>query len=651
MPYPNLFSSLTIGPCTIKNRIVSSGHDTVMVDNGEITEQLIEYHNARADGGVGLIIVQVAGIHESARYTAHVLMATDDSCVAGYTRLASSLHARGAKVFGQLFHPGREVMESEDGSRPVALAPSSVPNERFRVMPRAMRTAEVYDIVEGFAAAAERLHRAGLDGVEVVASHGYLPAQFLNPKVNLREDDFGGSPENRLRFLRELLGAIRQRVGSGFVVGMRISLGEHDPAGLDGEIAFDACVRLCDEGLVDYVSVTTGTSAALAGSDHIAPEMHFENGYTAPLSERLRAAVDVPVLVAGRINQPQEAERILSEGRADACIMTRALICDPELPRLAERGRAEEIRACVGCNQACIGHFHAGYPISCIQHPETGRELRYGRIRVGTKVRRIMVVGAGPGGLKAASVAAARGHRVTLHEAAGRYGGQVLLAQMLPGREEFGGVATNLHAEALRAGVEIVTRSTVDVALVERESPDVVIVATGARPYRPPFELMGQPGVFDAWQVIRGESPPKGHTVVVDSNGDWTGIGVARMLAARGHRVTLCVNGYAAGEMLQQYVRDALLGALQRERISVVPLVRFFGADDDSVYLQHVLTEELIIEPGVTGVVIACGHEPVSELLTSLQDRGVNVTGVGDCLAPRTVEEAVLEGLTAGSTV
>ncbi len=648
-PYPRLLSPLAIGSCTIRNRIVSSGHDTVMVDHGEVTDQLIAYHNARADGGVGLIVVQVAGIHESARYTTHILMADDDSCIAGFTRLASSLHERGATVFGQLFHPGREVMESQDGSRPVALAPSAVPNERFRVTPRRLRRSEIEEIVAGFAAGAARLQRAGLDGVEVVASHGYLPAQFLNPKVNLRDDEYGGSPANRLRFLRDVLGATRERVGREFVVGLRVSLGEHDPGGLDEDAALAVCVELSREGLVDYLSVTTGTSAGLSGSGHIVPEMGYANAYTAPLAQRVKAAVDVPVMVAGRINQPQEAERILELGQADACVMTRALISDPELPNLAAAGRSEDIRACVGCNQACIGHFHAGFAISCIQHPETGRELAYGRIREARRARRVLVVGAGPGGMKAAAIAAARGHDVTLHEATGRYGGQVLLAQMLPGRDEFGGVAMNLRAEVQRAGVKVVTHSTVDVDLVERERPDVVVVATGARPYRPPVEIMGQPNIFDAWQVIQGRSPPVGHSVVVDTDGDWIGVGVARILAGRGHRVTLCVNGYGAGEQLQQYVRDASLGALQRERITVVPLVRLFGIDDDSVYLQHVLTEEMIVERGVSGVVLACGHEPVTDLLTSLADRSVEAIGVGDCTAPRTVEEAVLDGLVVGS--
>ena len=649
--YPHLFSPLRIGPCTLMNRIVSSGHDTVMVEEGRISDQLIAYHAARADGGVGLIVVQVAGVHETARYTSHILMAVDDSCIEGYSRLVAAVRPRGTRLFGQLFHPGREVMESQDGSSPVAVAPSAVPNERFRVMPRALRREEIEEIVEGYAAAADRLRRAGLDGVEVVASHGYLPSQFLNPNVNRREDQYGGSPENRLRFLRQVLAAVRGRVGSEVVVGMRISVKEHDPAGLPEEVAIEAGAGLAAAGLVDYISVTSGTSAGLAGSDHIVPEMHFRNAYTATLAGRVRAVAQVPVLVAGRINQPQEAERILVEGQADACIMTRALICDPQMPALARAGRTDDIRACIACNQACIGHFHAGYPISCIQHPETGRELRYGRRTPSPAVRRVLVVGGGPAGMKAAAVAAERGHQVVLHEATERLGGQVLLAERLPGREEFGGAAMNLEREVARAGVAVVRRSPVDLARIHQLAPEAVVVATGARPHRPALELVGEPVVLDAWEVIGGAQPPPGHVVVADWRGDWIGIGVARLLAAQGHRVTLAVIGYGAGEALQQYVRDALLAALQRERIAVRPLVRLFGVDHQTAYLQHVLTEEPVVEEGVCGVVLACGHQSSAELLASLQDEGMPVVAVGDCLAPRTVEEAVLEGLVAGSAV
>ncbi|MHB8505430.1 MAG: FAD-dependent oxidoreductase, partial [Acidimicrobiales bacterium] len=400
----------------------------------------------------------------------------------------------------------------------------------------------------------------------------------------------------------------------------------------------------------DYLNVTTGTSATLGGSDHIVPEMGVANGYVAAASARLKAAVDVPVIVAGRINQPQDAERILDGGQADACVMTRALIADPEMPRRAAEGRLDDIRACIACNQACIGHFHAGYPISCIQRPETGRERRYGRRTSAVTPRSVLVVGAGPAGMKAAAVAAERRHHVHLVEASGRPGGQVLLAQRLPGRDEFGGAADNLYREVVRADVKVSFHCHADPAFVAAESPDVVVVATGAQPYRPPLEVMGEPWVADAWDVIRApESAPRGRIVVVDWRGDWVGVGVARLLAAAGRSVTLAARGYHAADRLQQYVRDAQLGALHRAGIRVEPLVRPYGVDDDTVYLQHVLTDEPVLLEGVSGVVLACGHRADDTLLGELEAAGVTALGIGDCMSPRSVEEAVLEGLVTAS--
>lgn len=652
MMFPYLFSPLAIGGVTLPNRIVSSGHDTVMADHGQITDRLIAYHEARARGGAGLIVVQVAGVHETARYTSHVLMATDDSCIAGYAALAEAVKPHGTVLFGQLFHPGREVMDLADGTLTVAVAPSAVPTERFRVMPRPLRLAEIREIIDGYGQAAARLQQAGLDGVEVVASHGYLPSQFLNPATNLRTDEYGGTPENRLRFLREAFESIRRYCGPDFVAGLRISLDEQDPAGLPADIAFAASVSLAGEGLADYLNVTTGTSATLAGSDHIAPDMSNAHGYVAPQAGKLRATVGVPVLVAGRINQPQEAEHIIAAGQADACVMTRAMICDPKMPGLARAGQTDDIRACIGCNQACIGHFHLGFPISCIQHPETGRERLYGIRRRADRPKKVMVVGGGPAGLKAAAIAAERGHDVTLYEASGRVGGQVLLAERLPGREEFGGVITNLSREAARAAVTVELHTTVDLPAVRAQSPDLVVVATGARPYRPPLDVMDSPWIADAWEVIRQPGAvPSGKIVVADFRGDWVGLGTARLLAAAGHEVTLAVRGYAAGESLQQYVRDRLLAAMSRQRITVLPLVRPYGVDDDTVYLQHVLTEEPLLVEGVAGLVLACGSSPAGELLETLESAGVPAIGIGDCLAPRTVEEAVLEGLVAASGI
>ncbi len=660
--FPRLFEPLRIGTVTIKNRIVSPGHDTVMVEEGHVNDQLVAYHEARARGGVGLIVMQAAGVHETARYTSHVLMAADDSCIPGYEKVADAVRPHGTRLFGQLFHPGREVMESQDGSAPVALAPSAVPNERFHVMPRAMSEEMIAEIVASYGRAARRLQRAGLDGVEVVASHGYLPSQFLNPRVNRRSDRYGGSFENRLRFLREVVVAVSAETGDDFVVGVRISADELDEEGLPAEDSLAACEALDAAGLVDYLSVTLGTSASLRGSDHIVPPMSEAVGYTVPYVARIKEKVSVPVIAAGRINQPQDAERVLAAGYADAVIMNRALICDPTMPRLADEGRLDDIRACIACNQACIGHFHAGYPISCIQHPESGRERIYGRRLPAPSPRRVMVVGGGPAGLKAAAVAAERGHRVTLYEKTGRVGGQVLLAERLPGREEFGGAAINLQAEAVRAGVAIVTNVAVDIDLVSAERPDAVVVATGALPRRPEIEVLGSPSILDAWQVIQGAQVPRGRVVVSDWRADWVGAGVALDLAQRGHEVVLCVNGYSAVQGLQQYVRDAHLAALQRSKVQVVPLVRLFGADDDSAFFQHVLTNEPIVIDGVAALVLAEGHVAVDGLLDELSGAGsgglpaglpasTEVVGIGDCLAPRSVEEAVLEGLQVGAAL
>ncbi len=661
-PFPLLFSPLRLGPLEIRNRIFSSGHDTVMGENGLIGDRLVAYQRARAAGGAGLVIVQVASVHESAEYTSHALSAMDDTCIPGYRRLAEAVHAEGAAVIGQVFHGGREIMDSDDGTLPVPLGPSAVPNERFHVMPRAMSVAEIRMIEAGFADAARRLRTAGLDGVEILAAFGYLPQQFLSPRVNLRTDEYGGSLENRVRFLRETIAQIRAAMDPGAVVGLRISIDERSPDGLTGDESLAALELLDREGGPDYFNVATGTSATLAGSDHIVPPMTMDNAYTAPLAAAARALVRVPILVAGRINQPQEAEHILELGQADAVAMTRAMISDPLLPQKAAAGRLDEIRACVACNQACIGHFHAGYPISCIQYPESGRELWYGQRSVVAPDarRRVLVVGGGPAGLKAAAVAAERGHEVTLHEAGRWVGGQVLLAQKLPGRAEFGGVVTNLQGEAERAGVRIMTGSRVDAAMVEREAPDVVIVATGGVPYRPPLELVNEPPVFDAWEVIRGAEVPAGRVVVVDWRCDWIGPGVALMLAGSGHAVTLASNGYTAGFRIQQYVRDATISALNRAHVELLPLTRPFGYDGQAVFLQHTLTEEAVIIEDAVALVLAAGHVSDATLydelmarddLRSAAGRPIEVHGIGDCQAPRTVEEAVFDGLKVASAI
>ena len=424
-----------------------------------------------------------------------------------------------------------------------------------------------------------------------------------------------------------------------------------DPSRLDVSVeeAREACRAL--EPLLDYLHVTTGTSATVGGAVHIAPPMAYAPGYVAPDARSFRDVLSVPVFVAGRINQPQEAEAILASGRADVCGMTRALIADPEMPAKAARGAVDDIRACIGCNQACIGHFHKGLPVSCIQHPETGRELTYGSLRPAARRKRVMVVGGGPAGMKAAVTAARRGHDVTVWEAAAQPGGQAGLAQLLPRRAEFGGIVTNLMREMELAQVRLRRGERVTEAVIAAERPDAVILATGAVPHVPDLPTDGEMQVVTAWQVLRGEVTLGARVVVADWRCDWIGPGVAEALAKAGSRVTLAVNGLHAGEVLPLYVRDDIAAHLHRLRVEVRPHARLFGTAGDTVFLQHTPSGEAIEVDGVQTLVLCLGHRPVDDLSDVVERLGIELHMAGDCLAPRTAEEAVFEGLKAGNAV
>jgi len=647
--FAHLFQPLTIRGCTLKNRIMSTGHDTTLPVDGTVNAALVAYQEARARGGVGLIVLQVSGVHETARYTNHVLMATSDAAIAGYRSVAEAVHRFGTVLFGQLFHPGREIAEADGGLLSVAYAPSSVPNERFRVMPRPMKPAMIGAIVQGYGDSARRMQTAGMDGVEIVASHGYLPAQFLNPRVNLRDDAYGGDIEGRLRFVREVIADIRAKTADGFVVGLRISGSEIDDAGLTEDETLDAVTRLDDS--IDYVHITLGTSASQGGAIHIAPPMSLKTAYVVPYAARIKRNSRIPVFVTGRINQPQDADAVIAAQHADVCGMTRALICDPEMPNKAERGAAEDIRACIACNQACIGHFHKGYAISCIQNPVSGRELRFGKLAAPSRRRKVMVVGGGPAGMKAAVIAAQRGHDATLFEAERRLGGQAILAQMLPGRAEFGGLITNLQRELHLAGVRIHRSTRVDRAVIAAEAPEVVLIATGAKPYRPAFPQEGGLQVLDAWQVLRGEGTIGQSVVVIDWRADWIGIGIAEHLARTGRSVRLAVSGIAAGETLPLYVRDDAAGTLHKLGVKVLPYMRLYGSDSDSVYLQHITSGEAVVIDKVDTLVLCTGHTPVDELSDALEGMDLEVHIIGDAASPRTAEEAIYDGLSVAAEI
>jgi len=642
----HLFAPITLGRTRLRNRIVSTGHHTYLADK-QPGEALIAYHEARARGGAGLIVIEIIAVHESGGFSRQLLSFENPEAIDAYRRLAEACQRHGCRIFAQLFHPGREILSSWGGFAPVAWAPSAVPNERFHIMPKPMPVSLIEDIVAGFGRCAAGLAAAGFDGVEILGSHGYLPAQFLSPATNRRDDAYGGDFERRLKFLRDCIAAIQNSAPS-LTLGLRLSSSDLEPGGLDEAATAEIGAALRDD--LDYLSLVVGSSATLGASTHIVPAMGIPSAYVAEQVQGIKARFGKPVIVTGRINQPQVAEQLIATGQADLCGMTRALICDPELPNKAGAGALDTIRACIGCNQACIGRAHKGLPISCIQYPESGRELELGEAAAASARKRVVVVGAGPAGLKAAAVAAARGHEVQLFEKNARAGGQALLAQTLPGRDEFGGIVDNLLREVRAAGVEPVYNRELDATALRALAPDAVILATGAGPYLPDLDIDASFCV-NYEEILSGRKRVGNSVVIADWRADWIGIGLAERCARDGCRVTLAVNAAMAGESLQIYTRNHYVGRLYQLGVDILLHARLYGSDAGVVYLQNTLTDAPIVLEGVDTLLLSLGQQAHNPLQAALQESGMAPLVIGDCLLPRTAEEAVYEGLLAGRSV
>ena len=624
----------------------------VMLNNGCPTDSMVAYHEAKAKGGAALTIIEAARVHPSGDSGRPAIRAYDPSCIAGYKKLTTACHGYDCLVFGQLTHPGREMANMEDGTSPVAYAPSAIPNERFHVMPRELSEPIIHEIVMGFRVSAQNLKAAKLDGIEIVASHGYLLGQFLNKNVNKRKDKYGGNFENRYRILDEIIDAVKLGSSSDMLIGVRLSGDEKEFRGIELQETIKIVEKLNKNEKIDYINITAGTSAGLTGSTHIVPSMRFDPGYTLPLAKAIKGATNKPIFVAGRINTPHIAEEALISEAADMCGMTRAIISDPQMPQKAESGRLDEITACVGCNQACIGHMLNGQPISCIQSPETGRELTFGKLKLSAKKRKILVIGGGPAGMKAATVAASRGHRVKLIEASSMLGGQINLAERLPGRSEFGGITTNLANKLQRQNVEITLNTEVSADFVMQEAPEVVILATGGKSFEPLIDGRENAHVVTAWQILEGKANVGSRVAIADWRCDWVGLGLAELLARQGCHVRLACNGMVPGQTVNQYVRDNWLGKLHKLNVQTFTHLRLHGIDSEDAYFQHTLSGEPVILNDVDTLVTAFGAGSVNTLEKELKNNfNSNLHVIGDALSPRTVEEAILDGLKASTLI
>lgn len=627
----SLLSPLAVGPVEVPNRIVSTAHQTTLVHANLPTDELIAYHEARARGGVGLIVLEATAVHPSGLLTAHTLAGYRDDIASGYRRVAEAVRPHGTRLFVQLFHGGREQIAS--APRAPALAPSAVPTQRFHVEPRALHAEEVASILDGYARAARLAAEGGLDGVEISAAHGYLIAQFFDPALNRRTDEWGEAA----RFLLAVVEAVRS-AADGLAVGVRLSA--------DSAPAREVASKL--SGRVDYLHIALGDSSTYLGSAGIVPPPPVTENAIAAHAHRFR--IGVPLVATSRVVDPEEAERLVTEGVTDAVGMTRALITDPDLPRKAAAGEHDAVLRCIGCN-ACIAHYHAATPIACAQNPRTGRELTLPRpIAVGER-RRLIVVGAGPAGLAAAAEASAAGHSVVLLERSGRIGGQAALAGAAPAHAELARALARNYEHLLTAG-DVEVRLGVDGTSeeVEELAPDGVVVASGAAPYTPELGLESVV-VLHAWDVLAGTRPVGRRVVVADWGGDPAGLDAAELLARAGNDVTLAVASVAVGEALHQYARALHLERLYRADVRIAHHLELVGAERGAAVFRNVFARDAETEIPADILVLALGRVPVAGLARELAERGLAVEAAGDCLGPRSLEEAILEGTLAARRV
>ncbi len=642
--FPGLLSSIQVGPVTVRNRVVSTSHQTSLVHDHLPTDDLLAYHEARARGGVGAVFLEATAIHPTGLLTAHTIGGFAPEIVPAYRRLGGALRDHGCRLFVQLFHGGREQISS--APRAPAVAPSAVPSLRFKSEPRALTSHEIGELIEGYATAARYAVDGGVDGVEVSMSHGYLPAQFLSPLSNRRGDAYAGGLEARMRFAIEILEAVRGEAAGAMAVGVRLSADELVPGGLDRAQCGEIARRLHDAGLVDFVSLVLGHSAYPAASTWIAPPPPVPAGAIVEPAAVIRSAVpEATIVAATRVVDLTAAEQIVTAGTADLIGMTRALIADPDLIAKTLRGRPDEVVECVGCNQSCIGHYHAGVPIGCAVNARTGRE-RILPPRAATKPaggRRTLVIGGGPAGAAAAIEAARAGDRVTLIEREPELGGQLRLAGRAPAHAELWDRYRRSTLARLRAagvGCELGAPAGPELA----GDFELVVLATGARPYQPELPAT-RISAISAWAAIRAPEELGGTALVADWGGGWDGLDAAERLAKAGTAVTLACAAPVPGETLHQYQRNLYLSRLDELGVEILHHLEL-GVDGDGVILRHVFSGRRRPLPDVAWLVLAQGRIPDDELWGALESHPGAIRA-GDVLGPRTLEEAVLEGTIA----
>ncbi len=639
-----LFTPMKIHNVTIPNRVVFSAHVPLYwpINQGP-NERALQYFLARAKGGVGLIILGQNAV--GAMSTAGGFMAIqNDRSLPAYEGLATALHDQGTKLFGQLLHAGPRIDGSLTGGTGFAPSPIQFPGGLMAPeysTPYEMEIDHIQQVVSAYADAAKRLQSVGFDGVEISSTvgAGMLLVSFLSPLSNRRQDEYGGSLENRMKIHREILEAVRASVGPDFAVGMRLVADELINRGLTLDDARVIASKLEETGNIDYLSVCAGLSG------HV-PPMYFPLGCFVHLAVGVKEVVNIPVICHGRINDPIQAEQILENNQADFIGMARALICDPQWPLKAKEGRLDEIRKCIGCNQACIGYYQKNWPISCSLNPEAGREGRMGIVPA-TKMKRVMVIGGGGAGLEAARVAALRGHQVTLYDKEETLGGQLNIATKIPGRIDFAEAIRYYSNQMKLLGVEVVLGTTVTPAMVREKNPDAVIVATGSVEILPSIKTDQSANLVTVRKVLSEKAEVGDKVVIIADEHHEEALGTAEFLADRGKKVEVLIRTLYAGGELDATTLAIVYTRMARKGVVITPLTRVKEIRENTVIAGHVLSgEERRIE-GVDTVVYAHIGKSDNALYRSLKGEIKELYDIGHCHSPRKLQDSIWDAARA----
>ncbi len=632
--FKNLFQPIKIGNLEIKNRGVQPSMVTNYCnEDGSISDQFIAYHEARAKGGVGLIITEAAYIDTVGKGFTKQFGIDNDKLIPGLKKLVDKVHSHGAKIAVQIYHGGRQANTIVTGQS--CVAPSAIPCPVMQAMPKELTIEEIKDLVNKFADASGRAKEAGFDAVEIHGAHGYLISQFQSPHSNHRNDEYGGSVENRNRFPIEVVDAIRNRVGADFPIIYRVNSEEFLPDGLmlEDSIAFS---KILIEHGVDAINVsgsTYATGRTSSGSDDILG-VYVENSAT------IKQAINnvIPVMVANRIKTPQFAEDILANNKADMIVTGRGLLGDADFYNKAKNGQEDEIRMCLSCNH-CISELMTGVPISCCQNPLTGHELEYDlQVPAQTK-KKVLVVGGGVAGMEAANIAATKGHSVTLYEQSNNLGGNGIIATKPPYKSELMPLIDHLSYMLNKNNINVKLNSKVDMDTINSEKPDVVILASGSTPIVPRIPGVDNDNVVSAEAVLLGNKVVGNKVVVI--GGGMVGVETAEFLTEQNKEVTVVE---MADEILKDMSPTLKVGLLGRVSNSTIKV--FTGEKVQEIKDHVVITDKQIIDTA-DNIVLAMGYKSNNELVSLLEENNVNYKVIGDAVKARKIYQAVKEGFEA----